>query len=256
MAVLARSQKPLVHLPRRLEGFFSDFERAHGRKFPWRSRGTSGYRMLVAEVLLRQTRAEDVVEVWRTLIAKYPTPAALARARLDVLRRILRPLGLNRQRAIALKRISETIVREFKGRVPSTLESLLSIPHVGLYAACALLCFKFGVPTPIVDSNILRVFGRLTGQDLGRDLRRNHDAWSLAWSILPGKYARTHNYGLLDFSALLCRPKAPLCDRCSLRRSCDYGMKSFPPSGLITVGGSRQVLRAKILSLDARVHSD
>jgi A/G-specific adenine glycosylase len=230
MAVLARSQKPVVRLPQRLERFFSHFERAYGRKFPWRSRGTSAYRMLVAEVLLRQTRAEDAVEVWRFLVAAYPTPAALAAARLDVLRRVLRPLGLNRQRAIALKRISEAVVREFGGRVPSTLGSLLSIPHVGLYAACALQCFKFGMPTPIVDSNVLRVFGRLTGKDLGRDLRRNKEAWSLAWSILPAKRATAHNYGLLDFAALICKPTAPLCNECPLRRSCWYG-RQLPGAG-------------------------
>lgn len=179
--------------------------------------------MLVAEVLLRQTKAADVVEIWRFIVAKYPTPGALARARLDVLRRILRPLGLNRQRAIALKRISQVLVQEFRGRVPNTLESLLSIPHVGLYAASALLCFKFSVPTPIVDSNVLRIFGRLTGEDLGRDLRRNSEAWPLAWSILPTRHAAAHNYGLLDFAALLCRPAAPLCGQCPLRGSCWYG---------------------------------
>lgn len=225
MAVLARSQKPVVRLPRRLERFFSRFERASGRKFPWRLRGTSAYRMLVAEVLLRQTKAEDVVEVWRFLVGAYPTPAALAAARLDVLRRVLRPLGLNRQRAIALKRISEAVVRELGGRVPNTLETLLSLPHVGLYAACALLSFKYGARAPIVDTNILRVFGRITGQDLGKDLRRNPDAWSLAWSILPRKHAAEHNYGLLDFAALVCRPRAPLCNACPLRRSCRYGQR-------------------------------
>ena len=216
----------MVRLPLRLKRFFSGFERVYGRTFPWRSRGTSAYRMLVAEVLLRQTRAEDVVDLWRLLVREYPTPAALAAARLDVLRRVLRPLGLNRQRAIALKRIAEVLLRQFKGRVPSTLESLLSIPHVGVYAACALLCFKYNLPTPIVDSNILRLFGRLTGQSFGRDLRRSNVAWSLAWSILPPKRAAAHNYGLLDFSALICRPTRPLCNQCPLRRSCWYGQRS------------------------------
>jgi A/G-specific adenine glycosylase len=193
--------------------------------------------MLLAEVLLRQTKAADVVDVWRLLVAKYPTPAALAGARLDFLRRVLRPLGLNRQRAIALKQISQVIARDFRGRVPNKLNSLLSVPHVGLYAASALLCFKFGVPTPIVDSNILRVFGRLTGQDLGRDLRRSNHAWSLAWSILPSNRAEAHNYGLLDFSAQICRPKAPLCSQCPLRGSCWYGgqaLRAGPESGLQT----------------------
>lgn len=238
MVIWSRSQRPAVRLPRRLKRFFSDFERAHGRKFPWRSRGTSAYRMLVAEVLLRQTKAADVVGVWRFLVGEYPTPAALAVSRLDVLRRILRRLGLNRQRAIALRRISEVLVQEFRGRVPSTLESLLSIPHVGLYAACALLCFKFGVPTPIVDSNVLRVFGRLTGKDLGRDLRRNGEAWSLAWSILPTTRALAHNYGLLDFAALLCRPAAPLCGQCPLKGCCWYG-------GRFLRTGSRSGLRSR-----------
>jgi A/G-specific adenine glycosylase len=239
----SRSQKPAVSLPRQLRHFFSDFEQTNARKFPWRSRRTSAYQMLVAEVLLRQTKAPDVVKVWRLLKSKYPTPAALSRAGIYDLRRLLKPLGLWSQRAAALKKISAVVVNEFEGRIPKSLETLLSIPHVGLYASCALLCFKYGIPTPIVDSNILRVFGRITGQDLGRDLRRNEAAWSLAWSILPARRAALHNYGLLDFSALICKPRVPLCGKCPLVRSCSYGLKFFsgdgssaqPPQGWIAL---------------------
>jgi A/G-specific adenine glycosylase len=223
LLVGSRSQEPSVSLPRRLKRFFSAFEQANARKFPWRSRRTSAYQMLVAEVLLRQTKAPDVVKVWRLLISKYPTPAALSRAPIHALRRLVKPLGLGNQRATALKGISAAVVSDFEGRIPRSLETLLSIPHMGLYAACALLSFKYGVPTPIVDSNILRVFGRLTGQDLGRDLRRNPAAWSLAWSILPTTRTALHNYGLLDFSAMICKPRVPLCGECPLIRSCNYG---------------------------------
>ncbi len=241
LLVGSRSQEATVSLPRRLKRFFSDFERTNARKFPWRSRRTSAYQMLVAEVLLRQTKAPDVVKVWRLLITTYPTPAALSRAGIHALRGLLKPLGLGNQRATALKEISAAVVSEFQGRIPRSLETLLSIPHMGLYAACALLSFKYGMSTPIVDSNILRVFGRITGKDLGKDLRRNQAAWSLAWSILPARRAALHNYGLLDFSALICKPRAPLCGECPLIRSCRYGLRfarrpgssSQPPKGRI-----------------------
>ena len=203
--------------------FFRKYYEQNGRRFPWRSKRTSAFHLLVAEILLKQTKATDVVAVWLRLIRRYPTTSALAQAHGPSLYRILRPLGLQRQRFFALTSLARAIDEEFSVKVPKEIAHLLALPYVGLYSACAVACFCYGSRVPIVDANVLRVLSRLTGDYYGRDLRRNRDVWSMAWAILPRQGFAEHNYGLLDFSAQLCTSRSPECLRCPLRRRCVYG---------------------------------
>ena len=212
-----------VSASRYLRRFFIRFTRHAGRHFPWRRPRISAYQMLLVEVLLRQTNAESVAKVWVMLVRAYPTPATLASARLIDLRRTLRPLGLHKQRARSLKAIARTLVRRFDGEVPDRLDQLLSIPHIGLYSASALLSFKWEQRVPIVDTNVIRVLSRLTGIALARDLRRDTRAWSLAWGLLPRRHVAQHNYGLLDFGALVCTSNSPRCATCGVLAHCKYG---------------------------------
>jgi A/G-specific adenine glycosylase len=219
----SRRATPRAHIARYLRGFFREYYEQTGRWFPWRRKRTSALHLLVAEILLKQTKASDVVTVWLSIIRRYPTPSALAQARGPFLLRLLKPLGLQRQRCVALTSMSRAIDEAFSGKVPKEIDNLLALPYVGLYSACAVACFCYGTRVPIVDANVLRVLSRLTGDDYGRDLRRSHDVWSLAWAILPRERFAAHNYGLLDFSTLLCAARSPECPRCPLRRRCVYG---------------------------------
>jgi A/G-specific adenine glycosylase len=217
--ICAGSAKPAAGLRK----FFVRFAKENLRALPWRASGVSPFHLLLAEVLLVQTKAEDVAFVWPKLIRKYPTPAALSRAKKRSLTTLLRPLGLQNQRAKSLVSIARTLSLKFAGRVPRSFDELLSIPHVGLYTAAAAVCFAFGEPVPIVDANVLRVLGRIHGVKFGADLRRAPDAWSLAWSILPRKDPKLHNYALLDFAARICTVRGPLCNTCALRHTCQFG---------------------------------
>ncbi len=208
-----------------LSKFFTSYARLNLRRFPWRCRNVSAFHLVLAEILLVQTKAKDVARVWPQLANKFDTPLKLARARKSTLTRLLRPLGLQNQRASSLKNIAKTLVRRFGGQVPSSIRDLLSIPHVGLYTAAAVACFDYRIRVPIVDANVLRVLGRITGRNLGKDLRRSKAAWSIAWAILPHRDCRLHNYGLLDFAAQVCTVRQPNCTFCPLQRKCAFGRK-------------------------------
>jgi len=208
-----------------LREFFTRFASKNRRTFPWRRKKLRAFHLLIAEVLLVQTKAEDVALVWPQLARKYPNPAALARAKRKNLVRILRPLGLQNQRARSLIAISKTLVRDFGGRVPQSPAALLSIPHIGLYTAAAVVSFAFGKRVPIVDANVLRVLGRIHGIKPGRDLRRSQQIWSLAWALLPRKNCSLHNYGLLDFASDICTAREPKCTSCPLNKGCCYGQQ-------------------------------
>lgn len=202
---------------------FRQFYKKHGRDFPWRHKGTTPFGILVAEMLLRQTRAVQVAAVWPVLLERYPTPKELAAADPDELHALLAPLGLGRQRVQALQEMSAVLVKRHRGSVPRKIDALAALPHVGLYAAHATACFAFGQRVPLVDSNVLRVLGRLFGEQFKTDNRRAPGAWELATQVMPANGpAREHNYGLLDFAALVCTAGKPLCRECPLNGRCAW----------------------------------
>jgi DNA (cytosine-5)-methyltransferase 1 len=208
--------------PAFLKNFFTRYARKHFRKFPWRRKETKAFHLLIAEVLLAQTKAENVARLWPLLVKRYEKPRDLARVKASALKVLLRPLGLQNQRTKALRTIARVLVDRHQGEVPHDVAQLLSLPHVGLYTATAVASFSFGKRVPIVDTNVLRVLGRITGGKINQDLRRSKKIWALAWNALPMKNVELHNYGILDFAAQVCT-RDPNCSRCPLRRKCSFG---------------------------------
>jgi A/G-specific adenine glycosylase len=218
-----RKRRELPDRLGRLRRFFARYAKRCQRELPWRKPGIEPFELLVAELLLVQTKAADVAKIWPILIARYPTAERLARAQTRSITGLLQPLGLQNQRARALKRVSRAIIKWFDGTPPRSIPELLSLPYVGLYVACAVASFNYGQRVPIVDANVLRVFGRITGIEPGKELRRGTKVWEMAWGILPKKSVALHNYGLLDFAAQVCKVRAPSCSSCDLKAICAYG---------------------------------
>lgn len=131
----------------------------NGRLFPWRS-DKEPYHNLVAEFLLQKTNAEKVEPVYVQLVSRYPTVADLAKADLAELSALMEPLGL-RYRIQRLKATAETLSEKFGDLVPNTFEELRGLPGVGDYMANAILCFAFGQPRLLIDTNSARVLTRV-----------------------------------------------------------------------------------------------
>lgn len=203
-------------------GFFVRFYNAHGRAFPWRDEQTSPFCLLVAEIALKQTRAEKVAKVWPELVNKYPDAHDLASANKHELFGIIAPLGFGNQRANALVDLASSIVLS-GGHVPEDPETLLGLPHVGIYTAHAISCFAYNKRVPIVDLGIARVLSRIIGASPPQDIRRAKPLWRVAATILPETRYKEHNYGLLDFAAAVCKAGSPRCDECCIKTLCIYG---------------------------------
>lgn len=205
--------------------FFVRYFRKQGRRFPWREPGVSPFAFMITEMLLRQTLASNVGTMWSEFLKHYPTPARLMRASRKDLKRRIERLGFSNQRSEALVLASSYLVSEHGGTVPEDLESLLQIPHIGMYAARAILCFAFGKRIEIVDTNVLRFYARYYGLEIKPDIRRNPAIWRIAKDALPrtGRLVQQHNYGLLDFTAEVCKSSNPLCFSCPLVLVCKFG---------------------------------
>jgi A/G-specific adenine glycosylase len=212
--------------------FFIKWFKKSGREFPWRREGITPFQFLITEMLLRQTDAPSVAKIWRGFFEKYPDAFALARARKDTLLRRVQILGFGNQRSAAIKGAAIWLVEHHHGQVPNDLEKLLEIPHVGHYAARAVLCFAFGHRIEIVDVNVQRFFSRYYGLVVKPDTRQNKWLWDIAREAVPGrgKRAKQHNFGLLDFTAQICKAGRPLCEICPLNTSCEFGKQRMSAS--------------------------
>lgn len=128
-AVRAGGKKTLEVMRKKL----IEWGKRNFREFPWRFT-TDPYRILVSEILLHRTRAEQVVPFYIKLIRRYPTVTSLARAKLSDLEALLHPLGL-RWRIEKMLLMAREIVERYGGLVPDRKEDLLSLPGVSDYIA-------------------------------------------------------------------------------------------------------------------------
>lgn len=193
-----------------------EWGRNNRRGFPWRETH-SPYRILISEVLLQQTLATKVANVYEEFFSAYPTPAALANADVEDVVEIIRPCGLQNRKAPALITIGQRIRNE---GVPDTYNELVELPFVNEYAANAMLSFAFDEPRPIVDVNVIRVFNRYFGTDF--EDAQDPAAWEFAERLLPEDRHQEFNFALLDFGATICTDENPHCNECPLNLYCKY----------------------------------
>jgi len=206
---------------REVQSRLAPWYRKHHRRFSFRRRPTP-YKIILAELLLRKTRAADADKVFPALLALVPTPSALARADVASLERLVAPIGLPR-RAATLVAMGKALVERHRGKVPHTRDELLTLPGIGPYGAGAVMSIGFGVPTPMVDGPMGRVLRRLGGiRENGRAPYYDKRVWTFAERLLPASGVREFQLALLDVGALLCRPKRPLCSTCPLENICSY----------------------------------
>jgi A/G-specific adenine glycosylase len=191
---------------------------------PWRTgpAGTrDGFATLVSEVMLQQTQASRVAERFPRVLARFPTPAALADADEAELLALWSGLGYYR-RARGLHAAAREIVSRFGGRVPQDVGSLRSLPGVGRYTAGAVASIAFGRAEPVVDGNVTRVLLRLHGRDLDpAEAGASAWVWDRAGELVgAAERPGVLNEALMELGAVVCTPRNPACEKCPLADRC------------------------------------
>jgi len=194
----------------------------HERPFPWRERPTA-YSIAIAELMLRRTRAEQVVPVYRSFVASYPDLQSAASATPAELRRLLYPLGLT-WRADSIIDFLQAAHAGFGRDLPLDTEELRQLPGIGEYVGAAIACFAGGLPEPLIDTNVVRVLGRIFGLRTDGEARRRSDICTLARQAVHPADPAGYHYALLDFAAGVCHARAPECPACpfSAEGRCAY----------------------------------
>jgi A/G-specific adenine glycosylase len=125
-------------------------------------------------------------------------------------------------RARNLHAAAKQVVRRFDGRVPDTLECLLSLPGIGRYTAGAVLSIAYGRAVPVLDGNVVRVLARVFRiTENARNAGTLKRMWTLAESLVPARNTRQHNEALMELGATVCRPRHPECPVCPVRSLCE-----------------------------------
>lgn len=193
------------------------------RIYPWRTTDDP-FHIMIAELMLRRTQARQVVQVYQDFIAKYPHAYALANAPAEDVAHALFSLGLS-WRVPAFQQIARTLVEQYAGAVPSSYDALVALPGIGDYVASAICCFAFGQAVIMVDTNTVRIAGRLFGIPTHAESRRRKPVRTLLQALLDKEEPKSYNYALLDLAALICTPAQPNCAMCPLLSFCITGQE-------------------------------
>ena len=192
----------------------------NGRRFYWRKKNLSNYQYVIAEVLLQRTKAETVAAFYPNFIKEFPDWKSLANAKLKKIAKHLKPIGLYTQRSARLKNLAIEMVKR-NGRLPKDREELESIPFMGQYIANSVELVIFDQPSPLVDVNMSRVLERFFGSRKLADIRYDPYLQELSYKIVEHESAKEINWAILDFAALICKPK-PLCLICPIALKCNF----------------------------------
>lgn len=193
----------------------------HGRIFPWRKE-KNAYLILITELLLQKTKAEDVACHWKDIKKHLGSPSDCLKAG-SFLTKLFKRLGLPKRKKWIVK-IAQTVLK--RGYIPNTLTEIQLLPGVGPYTGRATIAFAFNSNNGIVDSNFIRVFERFWGSVSHHDLRQKVRFWLPISLGLGGKRVfKSVYWGLLDLSSKICKHHLPRCSECPLKYKCRSAFK-------------------------------
>ena len=204
----------------------------NARPYLWRELSNrTPYRIAIAELMLRRTRADQVAPVYNRFLTAYPDLRSGATADRDEIRRLLYPLGLAWRIDDILAFLREAHDR-FGDDLPDDPDTVRTLPGVGDYVGAAIGCFAGNRPVPLIDVNVVRVLGRLFDLNYAGEARRRRPMRDLAMLAMDTERPADYHYALLDFAAKVCVAGRPRCEICPFRTSelCDYHRTVVTPA--------------------------
>ena len=177
----------------------------------------NGYQLTVATILSAQSTDKGVNLVTPALFRRYPTPARLARADHGELEALVHSTGFFRQKARSLVRMAQTVVSEFGGEIPRTMEEMIVLPGVARKTANVVLGSAYRIPSGVVvDTHVIRVAGRLGLTREVDPVKIERDLMSAA----PQERWIDLGHQLIWHGRRICHARKPACETCPLAPVC------------------------------------
>jgi len=190
------------------------------RSFPWRYQDNP-YRILVSEFMLHRTQARQVEPVYNDFISRYPTLTSFCSSNKEEIAETLKSLGLTWRILGMITALNEILISF--GDVPISYEKLITISGIGQYIAGATVCFSQNTAIPLVDTNTVRIVGRVLGLSLRGEARRRKVMVQAIGTLSDPTKPRDFYYAMIDIAHGICKPHDPNCKECPLfSLPCDY----------------------------------
>ncbi len=177
----------------------------------------SPFEMMIAVMLSAQCTDDRVNLTTPALFAKYNTPEKMANAPLDELEKLIHPCGFYKNKAKNMKLASEKILKDFGGKVPNTIEELITIPGVGRKSANVIMLEAFNNPQGIaVDTHVKRLSNRIGFSKQNEPEKIEQDLLKQ----IPKEYYKDVNHIFIWHGRNICSARNPKCKECPIFDNC------------------------------------
>ena len=160
--------------------------------------------------MLQQTQVKTVIPYFIKFVSKIPNLEVLSTSNEKKILKLWEGLGYYR-RAKNLHKTSKILIKKYNGKIPKSFEKLKELPGIGDYTANVLLALIYNQPRVALDGNVKRVLSRL-------DNINTEETVNLFRTKRNGDFAEA----LMEFGALICKPKDPRCHECKIKKMCAY----------------------------------
>mgnify|MGYP000151026942 CR=1 FL=1 len=175
------------------------------------------YELLFSVRLAAQCTDERVNKITPALFARFPTLEDFARADVEEVEEYVRSCGFYKHKARDIVLACQMLLSDYGGKVPGTMEELLTLPGVGRKTANVVVSNAFGIPAIAVDTHVFRVANRIGLADAPNVEKTERQ---LMAHIPEADWSAAHHW-LIYHGRQVCDAKKPRCDRCCVRDLCD-----------------------------------
>lgn len=193
------------------------------RDLPWRGT-TDAYVIWLSEIILQQTRVEQGLPYFNKFLEHFPTVKAFAEAAEVQVLKLWQGLGYY-SRGRNMLFTAKQVMLEHGGVFPVRYEQLVKLKGVGDYTAAAISSFSSNEAKAVIDGNVFRVLARYFGIAGAINSTQGKKMFAeLAQSLIEDQEPALYNQAIMEFGALQCKPKSPVCGVCPLQLGC-YALK-------------------------------
>ena len=191
----------------------------NARSMPWRET-RNPYFIWVSEIMLQQTRVDQVRPYFNRFIERFPTLETLAKGSIDDVLMVWEGLGYY-SRARNLHKAAILICEQRGGAFPTSYDEIIQLPGIGPYTAAAVLSIAFDKPHACLDGNIIRVLSRIDciEEDITSSATRKA-LQNRADTLLYTKDPSSYNQAMMELGATCCHPRSPNCTACPIHTFC------------------------------------
>lgn len=205
--------------PKKFASILVEWSDSHNRDLPWKT-DKNPYKIWLSEIILQQTRVQQGLPYYLHFVDTFPDVFALANATENQIIKSWEGLGYY-SRARNLHKTAKKIVVDFNGIFPDNYDDLLKLPGIGPYSAAAIASFAYEQVTPVVDGNVLRFIARLLAVELPVDTKDGRkEIFDFVHKAIQFVIPSVFNQAIMDFGAIVCKPKLPLCIQCPFAKHC------------------------------------